>query len=287
MRPRVLFLVFGGVLALATPAFADSSSPAPQDERRAERLFGEGEAAFEAGDYRRAAKAFEAAYAAKRHPAVLWNAALSWQRAGEDLLAARHLERYLRDASSDAPHRDEATKALALLLKRVGRAQLQNMGVKRIMVDGTLCPDATTLLAPGEHVATAETDSGEVVKKLFVVQAGDTISVILAPDRSENGSAKRGSGLSPLFVLGGGVLVAAGASVSIFSGLDTVQKAQDFDRNPSANRLDAGYVSQARTNVAIGVTAGLAALTLATALFFVDWGGGRPRKTSGQAQVPR
>jgi hypothetical protein len=282
---------FAAVGLPAGHARADEPSSASKEppERRAARAFHEGQAAFEAGDFRRAAAAFETAYAAKPHHAALWNAARSWQRAGEDLLAANLLERYLREAPSDAPDRDEATQALATVSKRLGRVQLQLVGVTNVKIDGEARPQKTIFVAPGEHVATATAD-GEAVGKVFSVSAGEIISVTLsrearrAPAQTESASTTRV--LPPWLVYaGGGVAVAGGALTTIF-GLDTLSERDAFrEGDQTQARLDAGYAAQARTNVALGVTAGIAALTLVAALFFVDWGSDTPR--SGRATRTR
>src|SRR5580658_7681957 len=87
----------------------------PQQETRttnraeAGARFEEGTKAFDAGDFRRAAAAFEAAYRLAPNTDVLWNAARAWQRAGEAARAATLYSRYLRDAPPVAPDRGTAT----------------------------------------------------------------------------------------------------------------------------------------------------------------------------------
>ena len=55
-----------------SPAFGAERSA---EQRTAAKEFAAGERAFSAGDYRRAAESFEAAYRASPHHAPLWNAA--------------------------------------------------------------------------------------------------------------------------------------------------------------------------------------------------------------------
>src|SRR5262245_17884241 len=90
--------------ALPAPAQAPTDAEAVE----AAQAFTEGQRAFEAGDFRRAAESFEAAYAKKRHHSPLWNAARSWQRAGDDVRSANLIEQYLAIAPRDAPARAEA-----------------------------------------------------------------------------------------------------------------------------------------------------------------------------------
>ena len=81
--------------AYGAPAFGAERTA---EQRAAAKEFAAGERAFSAGDYRRAAESFEAAYRASPHHAPLWNAARSCLRSGQDVRAANLLERYLRIA---------------------------------------------------------------------------------------------------------------------------------------------------------------------------------------------
>jgi hypothetical protein len=72
--------------------------------------------------------------------------------------------------------------------------------------------------------------------------------------------------------LGAGLTVASGI-VTALSALDTVSQHHAFEAVRSQTNLDTGYAKQTRTNVALVVTAALAAATTATALWLVDWRG--------------
>src|SRR5262252_769297 len=97
--------VFALIVALAVTSAQNTgwaSTPAEAErEKRAGVAFSDAQAAFDRGDYRRAGEGFESAYALKRHYASLWNAAQSWQRAGDDLRAVILLDQYLREAPPD------------------------------------------------------------------------------------------------------------------------------------------------------------------------------------------
>jgi hypothetical protein len=75
---------------------------------------------------------------------------------------------------------------------------------------------------------------------------------------------------------GGGIATLAVGGVAVWSGLDTNRARDTFDADPSQTNLDSGRDKQTRTNVLIGATAGLAVLTVATAIFLVDWGAPKP-----------
>jgi tetratricopeptide (TPR) repeat protein len=251
------------LLVLPAPARADD------DVARAAQDFATGEAAYEAGDYRRAAEAFEAAYRAKAHHAPLWNAARSWEKAGENVRAANLLERYLREAPADAPDRDNATATLADVQKRLGRLQIQKVGVTGVRVDGAPFDEDVVYVAPGEHVATADA-GGVPVRKLVRVAAGDVLSVTLSPPPPEPPAPEK-HGLSPWYVVAGGALVATGLGFTIASGFDTVSKRDAFLADPTQPRLDEAFHSQTRTNVLLATTGGIALVTAVLAAFFVEW----------------
>lgn len=261
---------------------APSASSA--EDKKAAKAFSDGQAAFEAGDFRRAAGLFETAYATKPHHSALWNAAKSWQRAGEDLTAVNLLERYLKEAPVDAANRAEANAALAAIEKRVGRIQLQIVGVSNAMLDGATTKDGLSYVAPGEHSLTAD-DAGKTVRKVVTVKGGEIVSVTLSPAPKEEKPKvivieKTASGVSPWFVLGGSVLTAGAGAATIFFGLDAIHKRDAFlqDQTSQAS-FDAGTDAQLRTNIALGATIGLAVITTAVAIFFTDWrGAGKERK---------
>jgi hypothetical protein len=101
-----------------------------------------------------------------------------------------------------------------------------------------------------------------------------------------------GGGISPFFFLGGAVLTAAAGGVTIWSGIDATN-------NPGTEAVRAGCVGQGtecqlyqdglaaemRTNILIGVTAGLGATTLVLAIL-TDWDGSpEPAATVGSVKV--
>jgi tetratricopeptide (TPR) repeat protein len=272
-------------LAASVPLSMPDAHAAPlsAEEKRAAKAFAEGQAAFEAGDFRRAAGLFETAYATKPHHSALWNAAKSWQRAGEDLTAVNLLERYLREAPADAANRAEANAALAAIEKRVGRIQVQIVSVSSPSLDGNPAKEGLSYVAPGEHVLTAD-DRGKPIRKVVPVKAGEIVSVTLSHEEEKKPKvivvekAVPTKPLSPWFVVGGGVLTAGGVAATIYFGLRTLDQKQAFidagqhdrDQFNDANR------AQLETNIALGATIGVAVITTALAIFFVDWHG--PKK---------
>jgi hypothetical protein len=294
--PRLVLTLVALAMAIAivlAPATSGASGNRPADgDRSAARHFADGQKAFAAGDYPHAADEFEAAYRDKPHHAPLWNAARSWQRAGEDIRAANLYARYLREAPPDAPDRDQATSALRGLTGRMGRIEPHASGVEKLRLDGKAVDAPVVYVAPGEHVAEAD-DAGKPVRKVVSVRAGEQVSVTLAPapkaeplvgpprgtEPSESSSSKKP--LTPVVIVVGAALTAVAGGLSVASGLDTIAKRNAFPGDPTQDHLDAAFASQTRTNVLIGTTVGLGVVTAVLAVFFTDWSGSgsAPRET--------
>jgi hypothetical protein len=86
-------------------------------------------------------------------------------------------------------------------------------------------------------------------------------------------------------------LVGAGAALAVtglavWSGLDTLSGVDDYEANPTRERLDEGQGKELRTNLLMVGGGVLAAATLVVALFLTDWGGGETEHV-GVAIVPR
>jgi hypothetical protein len=279
----VMFVLAWGSLA--------RSAPPPEAEADAARLSGEAESSFSSGDFKQAAEKFERAYRIAPGAAVLWKAAQSWQRAGDDVRSANLLERLLREAPAYAKERERATATLTDLKKRLGTFEIHGIGVEDIRVDGAPADVAIVYVAPGEHVATA-TAGATVVRMVATVAAGESRSIVLAPPErapnegrptpSEPSSAptQGRSGLSPVIVVVGAGLTAVGAGIGVLTALQWGSQAETFDglsRDPSSTRqqqqeaLDDLRDIGIRRNWILGTTAGLALGTSVLAIFFVDW----------------
>ena len=297
MWPRMLRLtrpLFAVLVAAMTLSSSAALAAPPEADRTAARHFTDGQKAFTVGDYAHAGDEFEAAYRDKPHHAPLWNAARSWQRAGEDVRAANLYARYLREAPPDAPDRDQATTALRALASRMGRIEPHASGVDKLKLDGKDVDAPAVYVAPGEHVAEAN-DKGTSVRKIVSVRAGEQVSVTLAPvpappmpgpPRKDEPVTPARRPLPPLVTVIGGVLTVAAGGFTIASGLDTQKQRDAFPDDRTQDRLDDAFASQTRTNVLLGTTIGLAVITGVIAIFFTDWGGSRDNVGSGLARQP-
>jgi hypothetical protein len=293
-RNRNSWLSSAFVVALASSVVLTcsvaSAQPASSADagKNAAREFAEGQRAFAAGDFQRAGEEFEAAYRDKPHHAPLWNAAKSWDSAGESARAAGLYARYLREAPADAPDRDAATAALRAISARVVKLEIHPAeGVTNVTVDGKPVEGETIYVTPGDHTIDGKKGDkrahkdqsgkgGDVLSVLL--DANEAPVVVVAPppvDHTHDVAPKEeqhGHGLSPIFVVVGGVLTVAAAGITVWSGVDTLSQKDTFDIERSQANLDDGRAKQTRTNVLIGVTAGLAVVTGVTAIFFTDWG---------------
>ena len=113
---------------------------------------------------------------------------------------------------------------------------------------------------------------------------GTKNSVVIVATRSPPITA-RPSGLSPAFTIAGGVLTLVGGGLTTFFALDTVKKKDEFLSDQTQPKLDEAFASQTRTNIALGVTIGLAVVTGVVALVLTDWTGAKEEKASARRML--
>jgi tetratricopeptide (TPR) repeat protein len=298
----------------ATPALAQQPAPATgasaANRKLAREKFQEGEQAFAAGDFPRAGAAFEEAHRAAPHPSALWNAARAWHRAGNAARAANLYGRYLREAPADAPDRAAAGAAFGEVSAKVGRLEIDGRELTDLRVDEQPIEGNQTYVSAGTHLVRGRS-GGREVSRLVTAEVGAVTRVTLgdepatapaptAPATSTpvapSGAPARAAPVSPatpappperkgwspiVVIVGASVTVFAG-SWTVWSGLDTLKKKEEFDADKSQANLDDGKLRQGRTNLLIGTTAVLGTLTGLAAIFMVDWGGS---SSSSKTQV--
>ena len=88
-------------------------------------------------------------------------------------------------------------------------------------------------------------------------------------------------------------MLTAGAGATLaWSGVDTLNARDEYEETAMTDvtlarqMLDEGQSKELRTNVLIGVTSGLAALTLVFAIL-TDWGGGDDGEVAGASLRPQ
>jgi len=253
--------------------------------------FEEGTKAFEAGDFRRAAEAFEAANRTAPNSDTLWNAARAWQRAGEAARAATLYSRYLRDAPPAAADRAGATAQLAALSPKLARIEVHGDDMTDLAVDDVPCEDRVSYVNRGAHVVTA-TVRGARQRKDQQVEAGDVVSVVFEAPATSPGAVpsppllptartplprgpERASsphkGWSPWVFASGAALPGVAVGFTIASGVDTDNALTTFKTQGTSEDLSSGQAKQLRTNILLGASLGIGAMTAVAGIWLTDW----------------
>jgi tetratricopeptide (TPR) repeat protein len=304
-----------GVILCASSAISSANgqeAEAQSTERRgaARSYFEQGERAYEARDYVLAAKAFDEAYRAMPHYAPLWNAARSWERAGEQTRAANAYAKYLRSAPADAPDRDAAMAALGALAERLGRIEVYAAEIDVVRIDDEVLDGTSVYVHPGMHVVEGQSKDTKI-RRTDMIEAGTVRSVALVednkmdeidssisapvvkelarPPRKSTASSpmifapNRGPvWFGPAAIVAGGMTIAS-ASLVLWSGMDTLSARKEFDAAPTADKLAAGKDKQLRTNLLLGATI---ASGMATGVFLSLWKWNGSTKSSALTVLP-
>ncbi len=283
------------LILLASLTHGNANAQSAQDRRAAANAYDRGTTAFLQDDFARAARWFETANNLAPAAPALQQAIRSHQRAGNTMRAGTLGLRLLAEFpdSSAAPEAQAAVDAASPLFVRV-RVDCADCSAE---VDGTLQGHTEFFLEPDvEYQVGGAFETGSV-SDTFRGIAGEERSLSFeapAPEETvqeivrETGSTnvsqgtrepeEESGGLSPaLFYTSLALTVGAGA-VLIWSGLDTLSGVDPYEeaaRNndpAAADLLADGQSRELRTNVLIGVTAGLGALTVLF-LALTDFGG--------------
>jgi tetratricopeptide (TPR) repeat protein len=233
-------------------------------------------AAFSAGDYAEAAQKFAAAHASSPHAKTAYNAALSWERAGDLTLAIDFYAKALALGSAlDEPRQRAARQRVAALAKQLGRLDVMRP-VGGFVTVAHLKREplpATFYLWPGNHELLIETRDGQTTRELVRVEQGQALRLLVdvpgsektttrgpGSDRETARTPARGRETSPTL---GWVFIGAGAacaSTAIVLGLSAVSARDDFDASgrSDAEARDRAVTLRTWTNVAWGAAAATA-----------------------------
>lgn len=291
-RFRLAALSLAAFVSLAVSAAADAprriAPPdlAPEVADRAAAAYDQGTEAYRAGRFEQAAERFEQAYALAPAPEALVQAMRSHARAGHSLraltLAAMMVERYPDDENGDR----FARPLLRELGARYVRIEAICVGCS-VWVDGMRKESSFFYLEPGtEHVVEARFPSWTVRETVREAAGARRTMEFEAPSRVEETASvpppvvatddvpTGTSGWSPVVFWSGVGATAVLTGVTVWSGLDTVAGANEYERMPTQALLDDGRARELRTNVLIGVTAGVAVGTALVGIFATDWSRG-------------
>jgi len=286
-----------------------SSSVAAGDVGVAANAFAQAQTAQLAGEMSRAAQLYELADSAAPSPEAL-RAALRARRASGRLdLAATHaealLERYPRDEQSAALARE----TLAESAPRLGRvvASCRPDPCQLLLGAAAVSTQARArhvlFVAPGRHAFKAAFDTGTTGDKVVQAGAGSSSELEFAAPKPEAKSqparATRGpaaspplptakqAGLAPAwFFAAGGVTLALGA-LTIWSGADTLEEHDAYERNPTLEGYNDGQALERRTNLLLVATSIGALATTSLGVFFTDWKGGSVERTAAGGRFRR
>jgi hypothetical protein len=278
--------------------------PAETAQAEALRLFREAKALYTAGRPREAAAAFERSFAAAASPEAAYNAALAHDKAEDDPIATlMWFRRYLGIARQDTdPSYPLALARAEELRARVAELRVElprREEVREIRVNGQPVPidSFPRVVLPGLVVLrfiggaadqvvdiSSETRAGETATIYFpgfakpVVKPSSDPRPLVKPPPVDPKPAPRLRSLKIAFWSGTGVTGASAVLLAVFGGLALreqstyrrQQEACETDCTTSLADRDAHRLAADRyedyTNVMIGVTAGLAAVTLGLGL---------------------
>jgi hypothetical protein len=320
MARRVGFV--GALLVAGSAGHAsaqDGAEPTPAELRAAAEAFDRGREAYKAQRYTEAAEQFERADGSAPSATALALAIRSRDNAGDldraGTLAALALERYPDDADIQKIAPELIARARADLYEiTVMCAEPCELADGTKIVHGAAARQRTLFLTAGSHSLRAGFPDGRTESQDVDATPGTNGTVTFearvsepepeapdaarapsapAPEAPLEAEAPKSSGLSPVvFYVAAGATVAL-AGVTAWSGLDTV-------KNPGEERVRAecaqndvecplykqGVAKQRRTNVLIGVTAGLGVATGVLAAIGIDWSGGGPKPPTDEARGP-
>lgn len=183
----LLFIVLVGAGALgAAPAAA-------QDGRaRARTQFNQGVADYDAGRYREALAAFEAAYRAAPHPAVRVNMANCFEQLGQYVEALFNYRRFLEESGANVTpeQREEVETAIARIAPKVGTLIIKvEPRTATLTIDGKEArrtPDGALQLVAGMHYIGASAPGFQPMERSVDVKGGgDTaLQLTLSPEQA-------------------------------------------------------------------------------------------------------
>ena len=173
------------VAAALALAIAAISAPSVAQSGEAARAFDEGARLFQQAEYRKAARKFMRAFKLAPHGDAAYNAALSWERAGEKIRAAEAFEQAIgRDLRDEA--RTDATERLRQLRQTLGIVSVTATEGAEVRVDGrSREAPAEFYVKAGKYVVTL-LDDGKRRQRAVSVSPGREVVVTFADEDEED-----------------------------------------------------------------------------------------------------
>ncbi len=308
-------------LVFSVGAVASAQSQDPANLRMAARAFDDGRKAFQSEDYVLAAEQFEAADSYAPAAKALELAIVSRNKAGQlaraATLAAYAQALYPDEASLSKLSEDIIAKAEDTLHRlTVTCDEPCDLAVDNKIVHGTRAEQRVIFLNPGEYAVRAGWSEDRSDSENVVASAGEQTEIafsapVMAVDspgmedsslgaESDTGAVdegvKPGSGWSPIVFWTGLGLTGLAGAVTAVSAVDTLQNPgtdevqQKCGNLPDPTQCDAyqqGRDKQQRTNILLGVTAGVGVATIVVGAFLTDWSGGEKSSSGQRKSSPR
>jgi hypothetical protein len=324
LRISVMALVLGArSVALAQEG---SSEPTPAQVRVAAEAFDKGREAYKAEDFVEAAEQFERADNNAPSPAAIELAVRSRDKAGDldraATLASLGVKRHPDDPNLQRLAGDLAKRARPTLFELTATCdQPCDLTINGKLVHGSPDTQRTLYIAPGALTVRAGWSDNRSDSKQVQAQAGAQGQLAFAAPplpapgvtqeltgavdpqpttptsaRADEGVAGKSGGWSPTVVYVGAGLTAVLAGVTVWSGIDTVNNpGADRVKQECAERMQRedcdlykeGLGKQRRTNVLIGVTAGVGLGTALIALLATNWSHGSSKDSAATRLRPR
>jgi hypothetical protein len=312
------------VACFTVPVCAQSDGPSPSQIKAAAAAFDRGREAYKAEEYREAAEQFESADTSAPSAQAIELAIRARDKSGEleraATLAALALQRHPDDGNIQKVAPPLVARAKSELYELKVHCDSEcDLTIASKIVHGEPATDRTLYLAAGSYVVRAGWSGNRSLSKRaqatrggsgtleFEAPSEASASSEPAPDGEKTApdtqsAPKQGdeqpahSGWSPAVFWTGVGLSAVLTGVTVWSGLDTqsnpgVDKVKAACQGPDdgscLSLYNKGVSAQQRTNVLIGVTAGVGLATVLVGALATDWGPPKAPEGTEMARAKR
>lgn len=274
-----------------TFTLAIATSHADDDVVAAANAFAKAQKEELAGNFRRAAHLYELADQIAPSAQALRSATRARFAADDAAIAATHAAALRRRYPGDALSKRVAKRVLNKLRGKLGMLTIRCKSGCTIAIDRRA---ATTrqnsshviFVNPGKHRVSARFGEGRVRDKRVRARAGSSTRLAFQPPRPEAPprpladakpdvsvepsppppSPRPPSGLRTRWFWTAAVVSAGLGAAALWSGLDTLNHRDAYERNPTQTGYNDGVALELRTNVLLGATAAAGITTLLIAL---------------------